>query len=143
VTADRTCAPRSATRSAHVIDGVVGDRLAADLHQLRADGVAHLAITPRPGAIADRALDVVHEYRRGRGLRCSPGVLALDRLFGGPSPLHGDLLSHLLFDRAFTEALIDLGRSDARAALAARGGDPWATPGAAVSAAARGDGRPG
>jgi NTE family protein len=37
----------------------------------------------------------------------------VNRLLGGESPTHGELLSYLFFDPQFIEALIELGRSDA------------------------------
>ncbi|MGZ4612271.1 MAG: patatin-like phospholipase family protein, partial [Kineosporiaceae bacterium] len=47
----------------------------------------------------------------------------LNRLVGGSSQAHSELLSFLLFDRMFVDLLIELGRADAAAAVAAS--DPW------------------
>ena len=47
----------------------------------------------------------------------------LNRLVGGSSQAHAELLSYLLFDRVFVDVLIELGRADAAAAVAAS--DPW------------------
>ena len=50
----------------------------------------------------------------------------LNRLLGGDSPTHGELLSYLLFDQEFVDALIEMGISDATAAKAPPGFDwPW------------------
>jgi NTE family protein len=38
----------------------------------------------------------------------------IDRLAGGDSPLHGELVSFLLFDRDFIDELIAMGRRDAQ-----------------------------
>jgi hypothetical protein len=87
--------------------------------------VPHLALSPEPGAIASCARAVIAERRRD--LR-KPDVATLDRMLGGDSPLHADLLSYVLFDRMFIDALLELGRQDARSALSRRDGNPWAGP---------------
>jgi NTE family protein len=54
------------------------------------------------------------------GLLPTPGSFdytVLTRLLGGPGEAHGDIMSFLLFDPDFVEALIDLGQRDAAAAL--------------------------
>lgn len=52
-----------------------------------------------------------------RALR-APDARLLDRLLGSDTPLHGALLSYLLFDRHFVDGAIDLGRRDANRWLA-------------------------
>ena len=61
-----------------------------------------------------------------KGLR-SPDFPLLNRLLGGESPTHGELLSYLFFDREFIEELIRMGQRDARRWLRAGPGpdDPW------------------
>jgi len=59
----------------------------------------------------------------------SPDFPLLNRLLGRDSPAHGELLSYLLFDRDFIDALIDLGRDDATRWLNTPPGPehPWQT----------------
>jgi len=67
----------------------------------------------RRGIIGDIASEVFRSRYGGlKGLR-SPDFPLLSRLLGGDGPAHGELLSYLLFDRDFIDALIDLGRADA------------------------------
>ena len=54
-----------------------------------------------------------------KGLR-SPDFPLLNRLLGGESPTHGELLSYLFFDREFIEELIRMGQRDARRWLRVR-----------------------
>ena len=50
-----------------------------------------------------------------RGALRSPNVAALGRLLaGGRDAAHGELLSYLFFEGEFADALIELGRMDAR-----------------------------
>jgi NTE family protein len=83
--------------------------------------------TSRRGIIGDIATEVFRSRYGGlKGLR-SPDFPLLNRLLGGDSPAHGELLSYLLFDPEFIEALIDLGRADAARWLDAPpgAGAPW------------------
>ena len=61
-----------------------------------------------------------------KGLR-SPDFPLLNRLLGGESPTHGELLSYLFFDKEFIEELIRMGQRDARRWLRSEPGpgDPW------------------
>ena len=90
--------------------------------------IPYIFIAPeRPGEIGRVARAVFNDRYGGlKGLR-SPDFPLLNRLIGGESPTHGELLSYLLFDREFTEELIRMGQRDARRWLrAAPGpGDPW------------------
>jgi NTE family protein len=92
--------------------------------------VPYLFIGPRrPGAIGELAREVYRERYGGlRGAR-SPDFVLLNRLLGGSGPSEGELLSYLFFEPTFLDALIDLGRRDARGWLAesagADGGAPW------------------
>jgi NTE family protein len=82
----------------------------------------------RGDAIAQAAADVLGA--RYDGL---PGLLSLlgadyavlNRLIGGTSRTHAELLSFLLFEPDFVERIIELGRADAHAVIAAAGADPW------------------
>ncbi len=83
---------------------------------------------PTPGEIGALALEVFRSrYGGPLGALRGPEVALLHRLAGGDSPLQGDLLSYLLFDRVFLDALIALGRRDARAWLAETDGEIWTT----------------
>jgi NTE family protein len=90
--------------------------------------VPYIFVAPnRRGVIGDMAGEVFRRRYGGlKGLR-SPDFPLLNRLLGGDSPAHGELLSYLLFDREFIEALIDLGREDAARWLTAPPGahEPW------------------
>jgi len=90
--------------------------------------VPYMFVAPRRrGIIGDIATEVFRTRYGGlKGLR-SPDFPLLNRLLGGDSPVHGELLSYLLFDQEFIEALIDLGRADAEHWLNAPPGvdEPW------------------
>jgi NTE family protein len=90
--------------------------------------VPYMFIAPsRRGVIGDIAAEVFQRRYGGlKGLR-SPDFPLLNRLLGGDGPAHGELLSYLLFDAEFIEALIDLGRADAARWLNAPPGrdEPW------------------
>jgi NTE family protein len=92
--------------------------------------VPYIFVAPsRRGVIGEIATEVFRARYSGlKGLR-SPDFPLLNRLLGGDSPAHGELLSYLLFDREFIEALIDLGREDATRWLDAPPGreQPWQT----------------
>jgi NTE family protein len=82
---------------------------------------------PRRGAIGELAMEVFRSRYGGlKGLR-SPDFPLLNRLLGGESPTHGELLSYLFFDPEFIEALSELGRADAERWLRLPPGpeDPW------------------
>lgn len=92
-------------------------RAAADRPALRE--VPFALIAPRqPGELARLALEVLRERHGGLRALCALDARLLDRLLGGGTPLHGALLSYLLFDRHFIDGAIDLGRRDARRWLA-------------------------
>jgi NTE family protein len=128
-------APGVSAALTQVVETLLSDPLARDVEDLAAAGTPHLVVAPRPGVVAELAVDALRRLRRRPSMLRTPGALTLARLLGRPGPLGADLLSYLLFDAAFAEALIDLGRADMRAALAERGGDPWAAPGAVALAA--------
>jgi NTE family protein len=92
--------------------------------------VPYIFIAPsRRGIIGETASEVFRAHYSGRkGLR-SPDFPLLNRLLGGDSPAHGELLSYLFFDRDFIDALIDLGRADATRWLNIQRGpeQPWQT----------------
>jgi NTE family protein len=90
--------------------------------------VPYIFVAPsRRGLIGDLATQVFRARYRGLKALRSPDFPVLNRLLGGDSPAHGELLSYLFFDREFIDALIDLGRQDARRWLEdpSRRGDPW------------------
>jgi NTE family protein len=90
--------------------------------------VPYMFVAPtRRGLIGDLARQVFRARYRGLKALGSPDFPVLNRLLGGDSPVHGELLSYLFFDREFIDALIDLGREDARRWLKdeSRQADPW------------------
>jgi NTE family protein len=79
------------------------------------------------GAIGELAREVFRDRYGGlKGIR-SPDFRLLNRLIGGESPTHGELLSYLFFDPEFIEELIRMGQGDARRWLNTSPGpeDPW------------------
>lgn len=90
--------------------------------------IPYIFIAPhKHGAIGRLATDVFRDnYGGWKGLR-SPDFPFLNRLLGGESPTHGELLSYLFFDSEFIEELIQMGRRDARRWLKAAPGpdEPW------------------
>jgi NTE family protein len=137
-------APRLADVVANVLDGLLVDQVVDDLHRLAAINaffvedaglglkpstrayrtargrppyrkVAYAIVSPsRRGELAALA-EEVYERRFGglRGL-LAPDYPFLSRALGGAGPARGELLSFLLFDAAFVEALLECGRRDAR-----------------------------
>lgn len=92
--------------------------------------VPYVFIAPsRRGIIGEIASEVFRSRYGGlKGMR-TPDFPLLNRLLGRDSPAHGELLSYLLFDRDFIDALIDLGRDDATRWLNTPPGpdQPWQT----------------
>ncbi|MDQ2726436.1 MAG: patatin-like phospholipase family protein [Actinomycetota bacterium] len=92
--------------------------------------VPYMFVAPRTrGAVGDIASAVFARRFGGyRGLR-DPDMAVLSRLLGGQSEQHGELISYVLFEPAFHEELIALGRRDAHRWLErVTGADaPWYT----------------
>jgi NTE family protein len=90
--------------------------------------VPYIFVAPaRRGAIGELAHEVFRDRYGGlKGIR-SPDFRLLNRLIGGESPTHGELLSYLFFDPEFIEELIKMGQGDARRWLNSAPGpeDPW------------------
>jgi NTE family protein len=90
--------------------------------------VPYIFVAPRRrGAIGELAVEVFRSrYGGWKGLR-SPDFRLLNRLLGGDSPTHGELLSYLFFDPEFIQELIAMGRADARRWLHSPPGpdQPW------------------
>jgi NTE family protein len=127
--------------AATVLDGLLVDQVADDVHRLGTINafltdqggdasmrgyrtvrgrqayrrVPYALIAPRkPGELAAIAERVFEErYGGWRGLR-SPDFVLLSRLLQGRARHRGELLSFLLFDGVFGEALIDAGARDAQ-----------------------------
>ncbi|MFD9666716.1 hypothetical protein ACFWAY_34750 [Rhodococcus sp. NPDC059968] len=80
------------------------------------------------GALAAQCFDDRYRWHAGalRTIR-SPDLPLLGRLLGGDGARRGDLLSYLLFDRAFIDAAIEQGQQDARLLLANADRTPWLT----------------
>lgn len=126
--------------SALVLTAALVDRMVEDLHALRrintlvAAGatdtgyryVPHLFVGPeQPDSIAQVAEQVLTaKYDGVRGL-FGGDYTVLNRLVGGPSRDHAELLSFLLFDPDYTQALIDLGCRDAAVAVTGMDGVRW------------------
>lgn len=92
--------------------------------------VPYMFVAPRTrGAVGDIASAVFARRFGGyRGLR-APDMAVLSRLLGGQSEQHGELMSYVLFEPAFHEEVIALGRSDAHRWLERVTGPdaPWYT----------------
>ena len=130
--------PDVPTVAALALRSLLADRMVEDLRLLTAVNtlVASGARTdryrevryrfagPAPAQADDlsRLADAVHRREHGglRGLR-SPTLAVLDRLIGGAAPEHGELLSFLFFDAAFTREAARLGAEHARGAGARTG----------------------
>jgi NTE family protein len=91
--------------------------------------VPYIFIAPeKRGAIGRIATEVFRERYGGlKGIVRSPDFPLLNRLLGGESPTHGELLSYLFFDKEFIEEVIKLGQRDARRWLRTGPGPdrPW------------------
>lgn len=90
--------------------------------------VPYIYVGPRRrGQIGELAMKVFRANYRGRKALRSPDLALLDRLLGEDSPLHGEMLSYVLFDSDFVDGLIALGQEDARAWMDAGPGPggPW------------------
>jgi NTE family protein len=91
--------------------------------------VPYIFIAPeKRGAIGRLATEVFRDRYGGlKGIIRSPDFPLLNRLLGGESPTHGELLSYLFFDGEFIEELIKMGQRDARRWLRADPGPnrPW------------------
>jgi NTE family protein len=92
--------------------------------------VPYVFVGPEKRGAVGRLASEVFAARYGgvRGALRAPDFQLITRLIGGESATHGELLSLLFFDSAFTEELIRLGQEDARSWLADMhdGGEgPW------------------
>ena len=105
-----------------------GSSLPRGARQASLPQIPYIFIAPaKHGAIGRLATEVFKSrYGGWRGLR-SPDFPFLNRLLGGDSPTHGELLSYLFFDPEFVEELIRMGQRDARRWLKADPGpdQPW------------------
>jgi NTE family protein len=89
--------------------------------------IPYIFIAPERRGEIGRVATAVFRDRYGgvKGLR-APDFPLLNRLLGGESPTHGELLSYLFFDHEFIEELIRMGQRDARRWLRAEPEkDPW------------------
>lgn len=84
---------------------------------------------PERDTVAGLAGEVVAERYGGLGGLRSPDLAVIERLLGGQGPASDELVSYLLFDRAFEERLIAQGRADAHRWLEQVDGPdgPWWT----------------
>jgi len=104
-----------------------GDREAGSAAGKRS--VPYIFVAPRRRhQVGELAMLVFRaHYKRVKHALRSPDLALLGRIVaGGSDPLHGDLLSYLLFAPEFARALIELGRRDAERWLAQPHDDgPW------------------
>ncbi len=145
-------APDLADGAVNVLRGLLGDSVIADLRTLGSVNRFYVAaeapdryraargkppyrrvpfifVAPeRRGAIGDMARAVARSRYRGlRALR-SPDFALINRMLCADSPLGGELLSYLLFDRDFIDELLAMGQRDARRLLAGTQTEgPWQT----------------
>jgi NTE family protein len=77
--------------------------------------VPYVAVAPEDGEELSRIAMEVFRANHGslRGTLGDPDLQIMHRLLGSDSPLQGELLSYLLFDRDFFDAVSELGRRDA------------------------------
>ncbi len=91
--------------------------------------VPYIFVAPPGGDTVGRLASEIHQrYFAGlSGLRRCRDLNLLGRAFDvGRNPQRGEVLSYLLFAREFFDAMMDLGRADARRWLAGRpAADPW------------------
>jgi NTE family protein len=129
---ERTGPPRLADVAANILDGLLVDQVSDDLHRLAAINSFFVdAQVPRRSAYRKIRYALVAPERRGELGRLAeeifdrryagwkgllrPDYPLLSRLLGGSrTPSRGELLSFLLFDEAYVEALIEAGRRDAQ-----------------------------
>ncbi len=139
----RTGAPDVFAAGGTVMSSALVDRMVEDVRSLlrvnrllaagaRDERYRHVPLVfcgPRRGdAIAAAAADVLGSRYQG-----VPGLLSLlgadyavlNRLVGGSSRTHAELLSFLLFDTEFVDRLVELGRRDAQLVVDEAGADPW------------------
>ena len=90
--------------------------------------IPYIFIAPERRGEIGRVATAVFRDRYGgiKGLR-APDFPLLNRLLGGESPTHGELLSYLFFDPEFVEELVEMGKRDARKWLDTPPGpdEPW------------------
>ena len=121
-----------------LVDRMVEDvRALARVNDLLAAGARHDSYRPVPfvfcgpsrgDAIARAAADVLaSRYEGVNGLLSllDADYAVLNRLVGGSSRTHAEMLSFLLFEPDFLERIVELGRSDARRVVDDAGDDPW------------------
>jgi NTE family protein len=78
--------------------------------------VPYVAVAPEDGEELARAAMEVFRANHGSLRRTigDPDMQVMHRLLGSDSPLQGELLSYLMFDRDFFDAAAQFGRRDAR-----------------------------
>jgi len=126
--------PDIASAAAHLLRAALSDSMIEDLHTLQTVNrlVAQGAHAPyrrvrflfagpsedERNAIAEVAEDAFDRQLHGFGAAVrNPGLWFLSRLIGGSAVDHGDLLSYLYFDPAFTGPAAQLGAQHAEAAV--------------------------
>ena len=106
----------------------VNDLLAAGARHDRYRHVPFVFCGPSRGdAIARAAADVLGSRYEGVNVLSlfDADYAVLNRLVGGSSRTHAELLSFLLFEPDFLERIVELGRSDARRVVDDAGDEPW------------------
>ena len=87
--------------------------------------VPYLFAGPRSNDTIPALAEAALHANRGFDALLNPDVALLDRLIGGTHSTHGELLSYLLFDPDFIDALIEQGRRDAETLIAEHGDAAW------------------
>jgi NTE family protein len=111
---------------------LLADRMVEGLHRLsertfpgfpghRVDVLFTGPPADRRGDISALADAAFHHRYAGLGAARNPSMWMLDRLIGGDPDDHGNLLSYLFFDPAFTGPVAELGRMHARWQLSQQG----------------------
>ncbi len=128
--------PDIADAAAQVLNALLLDPLVQDVHTLALkneaamgaqevpyDVIPYMFVAPsEPNVIANLAWEVWKDKYGGS----FKDLGLMGRALGAAGEAgHGEVLSHLLFDKDFTSQLLDRGADDARQWLAERPADPW------------------
>jgi NTE family protein len=158
-------APHMTDVIANILDGLLVDQVGDDLHRMAAINsffvhgasraardyravrgrspyrrIAYALVAPARGGELGRIAERVFRERYSgiAGLLRSPDYPLISRVLGGRTRSRGELLSFLLFDEVFVEALIGAGQRDARRWLR-RHPRLWSSEGARSLVAQEGD----
>jgi NTE family protein len=123
--------------AAQVLQALLTDRLEQDVRELAEENlpghegrtIPYIFVTPRERLGVGRVASKIwrERYAGLRGFLRSPDISTLGRFTAaGNGPVHGELLSFFLFAPEFAQALVEMGRDDARHWLSQEHSDgPW------------------